>query len=63
MTSCCFEEDFFKKSAAEFDRMVQEMKGAVAAARCGTDEAIRQVGFFDSVDKVCVLCLEFESKF
>jgi len=46
MSAPCFDEDFFAKSKEDYDRMVQVMKGAVAATRAGTDEALKQVNLF-----------------
>jgi len=45
MSAPCFGEDFYSKSKEDFDRMVQVMKGVVAASRAAGDEAIRQVSF------------------
>jgi len=57
MTSPCFDEEFFKSSPEDFERMVAEMKGVGAAARSGNDEAVRQVKLFQLMSLSCRGCL------
>lgn len=45
MAAPCFSKRFYEESDDEFDKALRTMKAAVASARAGSDEAVKQVQF------------------